>query len=236
MLEAISRSVWRCEDPEEGCTRLTRLNLDSLNSVLDNAVPNPFKYIMFEAIALFDQPYVGVRGYHDKQRGLTPWSLMASLDGAMLLDARDPLIVDDRVYGLSGATYDAQQKGFWLTWSHEAENISTRKSVSGLLTFSPLQVAKNKQGESKKAAASTLEYGKTRIQHRDATQFKICAHFQLKPEGVSVSETGMLFVVFDEDLDRKSDEENHQGQYFPLLNNQDYVYTASVERLMSDCR
>ena len=85
-----------------------------------------------------------------------------------------------------------------------------------------------------------LEYGPYRVDHQNSSNFKICARFQMKPEGVTVNQDGQLFVVFDEDLDRKAGEEEGGVpgvmSRFPLLNHQDYVYTQTVSKVLEDCR
>jgi hypothetical protein len=139
LLEAISRSVWRCEHPHQGCPELTKQPLDHLNPRLNQNVPTAFKYIMFEALAYHRELLVGVRGYQDQSRGLIPWSLLVSSQAKVKMDARLSFILDQRQYGVSGATYDDQRKGYWLTWSYEDESGSTQDAVGGILSFTPLQ-------------------------------------------------------------------------------------------------
>ena len=229
ILEAISRSVWRCQSPREGCPKIARVTPKPVNAMLDKAVPTPFKYIMFEAIAhMAGQTLIGVRGYQDKKTGLTPWSLITNFEGKLLLDAREPLQYEGQKYGVSGATYDPNQKGFWISWSYEQENGSTRNSVKGLLTFSPLQNAK----KSKEKTTSQLEYGAQSLSHTIGQGLQLCARFQMKPEGVSVNAKGEVFVVFDEDLDRKDAETFQETKRFPLKDNQDYIFQRSAKDLL----
>ena len=247
LLEAISRTVWRCERPEEGCPVLTRLDPEPLNELLNTAVKEPFQYIMFEALAYLDEPLVGVRGFQHKTKGLTPWSLLSNFKGGMILDARETLVVDKRRYGLSGATYDRSSQGFWLTWSYEEEEGVKRDAVSGFLSFSPLRIAKQKGSKEKIDSKNvrlngTLEYGDVRIEHLNQGQFKLCARFGMKPEGVAVNDAGLLFVVFDEDRDRKAGKEQvnesdkEQSGRFPLLSHQDYIFTQSVDTTLKACQ
>ena len=124
-----------------------------------------------------------------------------------------------------------------------------RDSVSGFLSFSPLQVAKGSKSESDSGAVadaqahrSSLEYGDRRINHLSPLQFKLCARFQMKPEGVTVTEDGHVLIVFDEDLDRKAGQESFgEGEeslarHFPLLNHQDYVFQSLASELLKNCQ
>ena len=237
ILEAISRSIWQCDQPKDGCPKLTRIDPLPLNNFLNNAVPKTFKYIMFEAVAFFQGPMIGVRGYQDSKRGLVPWSLLTAFDGKMVLDARSSITVDGKKYGVSGATFDAKREGFWLTWSYEDEGGSTAGSVAGMLSFAPIQMAKK---EEESTSPKGLEFGSNRIDLHTGG-LKVCTRFQLKPEGVSVNKKDELFVVFDEDLDRKAGEESDSpttasSQRFPLLDNQDYLYTANADKLLAKCK
>ena len=235
VLEAISRSVWQCKEPKKGCPNLKKIELQPLNDMLNKVVARSFKYIMFEALAFIDQPIIGVRGYQDKKKGLVPWPLLASKDGSLILDARSSVNIDGKKYGISGSTYDDNRKGFWFTWTYEDEKGSTKESVAGLLTFAPVQTVKTEAKERK-----NLEYGSMRID-LNANPLKVCKQFQLKPEGVSLNSKGQIFVVFDEDLDRKKGEESEEdvpnlNQRFPLLDNQDYLFMGNAEDVHGKCK
>lgn len=232
LLEAISRTVWRCDSPHEGCPRLDKVTLDPVNQLLNKSVPTPFKYIMFEGLAYHEQEVlIGVRAFQDKKTGLKPWSLLSNLQGKLLLDAREPVSYEDNKYGLSGVSFDAKNQGFWLTWSYENEEGSIQESVKGLLSFAPLKFAKNKH-DKPQGEPSNLEYGDKRLDHTLNVGNQICAVFQMKPEGVSVNEQGDVFVVFDEDLDRKDAETFKDTKRFPLEDNQDFIFQSTTKALL----
>ncbi len=238
LLEAISRTVWRCDAPHEGCPRLDKVTLEPFNTLLNNAVPRPFKYIMFEGLAVHQKDVlIGVRAFQDKELGLKPWSLLANLNGELMLDARSPLTYEGKEYGMSGITFDAEHQGFWMTWSYEDEEGSIQESVKGLLTFAPLKYAKGSKSKTSKSKASeqgkNLEFGPKRLDHTLNVGSQICAVFQMKPEGVSVNEKGDLFVVFDEDLDRKDAESHQETKRFPLEDNQDFIYHSTSKALLN---
>ncbi|MAD61319.1 MAG: hypothetical protein CMH49_07400 [Myxococcales bacterium] len=232
LLEAISRTVWRCDSPHDGCPRLDKVALEPVNQLLNKSVPSPFKYIMFEGLAYHEQEIlIGVRAFQDKKNGLTPWSLLSNLKGDLLLDARKPLQFEGKEYGMSGVSFDAEHQGFWITWSYEDEEGSIQESVKGILSFSPLKYAKNHKENPNKQAKS-LEFGAKRLDHTLDVGSQICAVFQMKPEGVSVSEKGDLFVVFDEDLDRKDAETFKDTKRFALQDNQDFIYQSTTKALL----
>lgn len=230
LLEAISRSIWHCDSPHEGCPRLNPLPMEPLNQQLNQAVPRPFKYIMFEGLAFYQQEYlIGVRAFQDKEKGLSPWSLLANQKGELSLDARTPLEYEGKTYGISGATFDSKLKGFWLTWSYEEEAGSTREAVRGLLTFSPLREEAN---QAETANQEQLRKGTRLIDHEIGKGTQLCAIFHMKPEGVTVNDQDQLFVVFDEDLDRKDDETPQTNGRFKLKDHQDFIYQASTKSLL----
>ena len=244
LLEAISRSVWRCVRPAEGCPNLSRITTDALNAKLDDAVARPFKYIMFEALSgRADKVIIGTRGYQDQERGLTPWSILIDQDSQTRFAAPRGVIFAGRRYGVSGATYDAQRGGYWLTWSYEDESRQDQDSVSGLLTFISASL---------QAPAPTQE--PTHDSSRSApSALKLCARLPLKPEGVTVSDAGALTVVFDEDRDRKRGELNALDQQvkrasapaapmdtsskerFSLRDSEDFVWSVMVNQVLQAC-
>ena len=215
IVEAISRTVWRCVAPKEGCPQLSAVSLDALNPALNKAVPEPYKYIMFESVSRHQETLiVGVRGFQSKKNGLTPWSLLASPAPALIHHAPRGLVVEGRRYGLSGASADDRRGGLWLTWSYEDEDGKTTSAVAGLLTFAPWQVAKKEEMSAPKGGI--LELGAHRI-----GPLQFCQTFPLKPEGVTTHDQEVI-VVFDEDLDRKGG----RSDQFNLRGNEDYAWVG----------
>ncbi len=234
LLEAISRTVWRCEAPEEGCPKLTRLDSD-LNPRLDSVAPMPFHYLMFEALARRGGAvWVGTRGLQARtaegaEGGLWPWTAWAEVReeplGALsspaergeeysesqtrgLVMGRGGLLFARRAYGVSGAVYDEARGGLWLTLSAEREGEASRESVSGLLAFSRL------------SGSDPLQV---------ATPLSVCARFDMKPEGVALGAGGAPIVVFDEDLDRKlGARRSGRSERFPLGGDEDYVWEVPM--------
>ena len=239
LLEAISRSVWRCEQPHQGCPELLQQPLSFLNPRLDQSIPTPFKYVMFEALAYHHDILVGVRGYQDTSRGLIPWSLLVSPKAQVHLDTRVALNLDDKRYGVSGASYDHLHKGYWITWSYEDEDGSTQKAVGGILSFVPLKKAQPKSFH--RAQTESLDLKTINLPAPHQNSFMVCARFHLKPEGVTVNAAGNIFVVFDEDLDRKQGDVTPQEvsviqqQRFALHDFEDFIWNSSRQHLMGHC-
>jgi hypothetical protein len=228
LLEAISRSVWLCDQPRLGCPKLKRVDLGMMNQKMDPIVPKDFKYIMFEAIAIDAQgPLVGVRGFNDKQKGLTPWSLLVRPNSNLLMSQSQGLLWQGKSYGLSGAHFDHTAKGFWITWSYEDESKNTKNSVAGLLSFLPLSKkvslpqssSKNNQKITPSLQANLPNFPE---------DLKLCMQFPLKPEGVTRWKD-QIIIVFDEDKDRKGGK-NHQGDQFALKRSQDYAWSDQVPK------
>ena len=239
LLEAISRSVWRCPKPDLGCPELTQEPLGHINSRIDQSIPSPFKYVMFEALAHRAEPIIGVRGYQDRSRGLIPWSVLASSRGQMLMDARASFALDQKHYGMSGATYDAKRRGYWITWSYEDEAGSTQDAVGGILSFAPLHA--QPQSALGSTPALRLSMGTHHVSSPGHDAFEICARFNLKPEGVTLNAAGDLFIVFDEDLDRKQGDATPQGQTerlqrrFALNDNEDFIWRLPNDHIAQAC-
>ena len=231
LLEAISRSVWRCGAPEQGCPDLTPVPTD-VNPRLNSAAPVPFHYIMFESLARTPSGlWVGTRGLQARAEqgapgGLRPWTAWAQLRDEPLSPISPPLNPSveyseaetrglvmgahglsyaRRSYGVSGAVYDEARAGLWLTLSAEREEEASREAVSGLLAFSPL------------APSAPLS---------SSAPLSICARFDMKPEGVTLAAGGGLIVVFDEDLDRKLGARHPER--FPLEGDEDFVWEAPL--------
>jgi len=218
LMEAISRSVWGCKYPKAGCTQLSILDAGSVNDELNTLAQRPFYYLMFEALTVIDgRAWVGVRGMNakpsaDHEGGLVPWISWASFGGAEPLPIIPPaqggapaFVYEGRAYGLSGAVNDGEG-GLWVTLSYEDEEGDTRASVSGVL------------------ARLKLPLSPTQLTG-EAPELSVCARFELKPEGVTLSPTGAPIVVFDVDADRKGD----GPERFNLKRTEDYVWVAPQE-------
>ena len=219
LMEAISRSVWWCKSPSEGCPQLKRYELQATNNRLNELAGRPFYYIMFEALTFIDgAPWVGVRGMNakpsaDHEGGLLPWiawlragELSPQAEAEGLIPPQGTLEqsafkYQGRSYGLSGAVRDGA--GLWVTLSYEDEDGDSASSVSGLLAYLKLPLSSDSlTGASPRA--------------------KICAEFELKPEGVTLLESGAPLVVFDVDADRKGD----RPDQFQLKLTEDYAWVA----------
>ena len=215
LMEAISRSVWWCKDPKAGCTELSRLEAGAINDELNTLAHRPFYYLMFEALTVIDgRAWVGVRGMNakpsaDHEGGLVPWIAWASFGAGEPQPIIPPaqggapaFTYEGRSYGLSGAVNDGEG-GLWVTLSYEDEEGDSRASVSGVLARLKLPLSPTKlTGE--------------------APELSVCARFELKPEGVTLSATGAPIVVFDVDADRKGD----TPERFNLKRTEDYIWVA----------
>lgn len=228
LLEAISRSVWLCDQPKLGCPKLQRVDLGMMNQKMDPIVPRDFKYIMFEAIAIDAQgPLVGVRGFNDKQNGLTPWSLLVRPTSNLLMSQSQGLLWQGKSYGLSGAHFDSIAQGFWITWSYEDESKNTKNSVAGLLSFLPQSKNVNTSQSSLKHTQQTTPSLQANLPNFPE-DLKLCMQFPLKPEGVTRWKD-QIIIVFDEDKDRKGGK-THQGEQFALKRSQDYAWSDQVPK------
>ena len=224
LLEAISRTVWWCRDPEAGCPQLTPLPMEALNPALNHAAPLPFRYLMFEA--LLSTPsglWIGTRGLNAKPSGssaggLYPWSVWGQVTGEGAPQVVSPLegawTFEGRRYGLSGASADVggesgeQGAGVWLTLSYEDEDAEGREAVSGLLVYAHLPLTPDQLSGPQPSA-------------------HLCARFSLKPEGVTLNSDGRPIVVFDQDSDRKRQVATQdEPQRFKLDQTEDYVWLA----------
>lgn len=217
MMEAISRSVWWCKDPKANCSELSKISSGAVNDELNTLANRDFYYLMFEALTVIEgQAWVGVRGMNakasaDHEGGLVPWIAWASFNGEPALPIVPPnatqsaFLDQKRVYGLSGAVNDGQG-GLWVTLSFEDEEGDSRESVSGILAHLQLPLSSVQlTGAQPKA--------------------KVCARFDMKPEGVTLTNEGLPIVVFDVDSDRKG-QASHQ---FNLARTEDYVWVASEQ-------
>lgn len=220
LLEAISRTVWWCHDPEGGCPQLTSLPMKALNPALNQAAPLPFRYLMFEALLVTPHGvWVGTRGLNalpsgDSKGGLTPWSVWGQVTGEgaprVVRPHDDAWRFEGRLYGLSGASYDPRG-GAWLTLSYEDEDAEGSSAVSGLLVYAPLPLTPTQLSG-------------------PAPSAQVCARFSLKPEGVTLDAKGHPIVVFDQDSDRKGGR-TKRPQRFALELNEDYVWHAPAQLL-----
>ena len=199
ILEAISRSIWRCASPETGCPTLEPVDLSTIQDKIDALPPAPFKYVMLESVFLKSdaEVMVGTRGYMPKRGPAEPLAAFFSQSGeGPLFKHPKGLREGGRRYGMSGATADA--KGLWTTWSSEREDSVRSRDLFGLIAHSTAK------GSSWSAP-------------------QICHRFQAKPEGIA-RWRDQLIVVFDEDLDRKGG--MIPSDRFPLAANEDYVWSG----------
>lgn len=225
LLEAFSRSVWRCSDPDQGCKDIVRVGTHDYNPALNKTVPSPFRYIMFEALAYLEEPIIGIRGYHDRAEGLTPWSMLFEINSHKVRrDHRDGLTYQSRRYGISGAQYDAQRRGLWITWSYEREEGATVDAVSGLLTFTSLDPLADQAHKISELSA----------EHAQSSRPLLCAYYKLKPEGVTLSSQDELILIFDNDMDRKGGRQSSEAQ-FPLDPSEDYAHVVKAREVHSKC-
>ena len=111
--------------------------------------------------------------------------------------------------------------------------------MKGVLSFASLQ-SKNSQSPPTNKQTK-LDWGEAPLPSPQSGTLKICARFNLKPEGVSLNTSGDLFIVFDEDLDRKLGELNqqetskNQPQRFALRDFEDWVWRAPADQLLKAC-
>ena len=225
LLEAFSRTIWRCAEPLKGCPSLHRLSGGQTNQAVNQLILSPFRYVMFEALSFTSEPVIGIRAFHHKKQGLKPWSIFyASESGRIFRDDRVSISYKNKHFGMSGSHIDTVRGGVWMTWSYEDENSKGRSSVAGLLTYS--QLVPSPQKTLSDLSPSKLE---------DSDPIKRCVYFQLKPEGVTLNRSGDLIVVFDHDRDRKLSKDEPQSDRFSLNHDEDYLWTKSSTEVMSHC-
>lgn len=206
LLEAISRTVWRCADPGDGCRTLERVPIDNANAVVDDAVPEPPEYITFEGLAAQgERVLLGVRGYLPEAGGdedFRAWSFVVDPTGRHVYDGA-AWQHEGRAYGISALALDGST--LWMTWSYELDSDATVDGVAGLLARAEIDPETGLPG------TPTL-----------------CRALAGKPEGVAVWGRDHLVVVFDNDLRRK---DPAREDAFPVAGNQDF---ATVVR-KADC-
>ena len=198
ILEVISRSLWRCAAPLEGCPSLERVDLSAAQPRLDALPPRPFKYVMLESVLVAGgERYVGTRGYMPREGEAQTLTAILNPTGAHFFSRPEGFVLDGRSYGLSGAT--ATGEGLWTTWSSEKEDSVRSRDLFGLVAYS--------------AGATASEWGTPTP----------CYRFQAKPEGVA-RWRDQLIVVFDEDKDRKGG--SIPSDRFPLEGSEDYAWSG----------
>lgn len=206
LLEAISRTVWRCADPADGCAALERVPIDNANAVVDDAVPRPPEYITFEGLAAQgERVLLGVRGYLPEAGGdedFRAWSFVLDPTGRHVYDGA-AWQHEGRAYGISGLALDGTT--LWMTWSYELDSDATIDGVAGLLARAEIDRETGLPGTP-----------------------RLCRALAGKPEGVAVWGSEHLVVVFDNDLRRK---DPTREDAFPVAGNQDF---ATVVR-KADC-
>ena len=197
LLEAISRTVWRCDNPQIGCKTLTRVDTGAVNSTVNASIPVPTQYVTFEGLASDgDHIWIGTRGLVPQGKEtyeLRAWSLVLDRTGGHAYNGA-PWMIDGKPYALSDIAVDGDV--MYMTWSYEFELDFKRTGVSGLL------------------ARATLD-----PQTRLPGVPELCQMFVGKPEGLA--DWGRnLVVVFDNDRARKNPT---NPETFDLNDNQDYA-------------
>lgn len=182
MLEAFSRTVWRCADPAAGCPALEPVDVAPANAAIDALLPGPVEYVIMEGLAAHgDRVLVGTRAYLAQGREsheFQVWSVTLDAAGTHTYDGAE-WSVDGRTYGLSGIAFDGPDT-LWSTWSFEDERDETSAGVSGLLARAEIDPATGLPGRP-----------------------HLCRKLDGKAEGIAVL-ADELVLVFDNDKARKS--------------------------------
>ncbi len=214
LLEAISKSIWHCPSPLDGCKDFKKVEIDKISLALNDSskrFAEDLNYMMLESVAMLpkqNQLFLGVRGYNLKTQGFSPSALILDHLGQVVLQAQQGLEKNGKHYSLSGLTVEEHHDDyhFWMTWSFEKEDDRTRNGVDGYLMVATI---------SKKDWLA----GKRIDVKQD---LKTCVHFPYKPEGIAVAGEDIV-LVFDEDKDRKT-KKKENGEGFELTKKQDYVW------------
>lgn len=180
LLEAISRTVWRCADPNGGCPTLESLDVSKANAKLESLLPVPVAYYSLEGLAAHgDRVLVGTRGLMPENASdddFRPWAVVVEPGGEHTYDGK-PWALDGLDYGISSLALDGDT--LWMTWSYEKDADGTTKGVAGVIAKATLDRTTGLPG------APTM-----------------CARLAGKPEGLAVHGDALL-VVFDNDKARK---------------------------------
>ena len=180
MLEAISRAVWTCADPEGGCPVLEPLDIAKANQQIEAMLPGPVAYYSLEGIASKgDQILLATRGLMPEDAGeddFRPWPVVVKPTGESVYDGK-PWNNGGKDFGISDIALDGDV--LWLTWSHEVESNNTSEGVAGILGRAALDPKTGLPGPP-----------------------KACTELKGKPEGLAVHGDNLV-VVFDNDRARK---------------------------------
>ncbi len=197
LLEAISRSVWRCPEPEKGCPELRPVDTAAANDAMDKKLPEPVTYLSLEGLAAHgERVWVGSRGFMPKGKdgdAYRPWPVIGTAEGELAWDG-SPQTRGGKAYGLGAMVAD--EGGLWLSFSHERETDPRKSGVAGLLARATIDPATGLPGA--------------------PTQ---CRDLPGKPEGLA-RWGEWLIVVFDNDRARKG---KGDPTRFQLGHDQDYA-------------
>ena len=180
LLEAISRTVWRCPDPGAGCQEIAPFDVAKATAKLESLLPMPVAYYSLEGLAAGgDSVLLGTRGLmpeNAKEDDFVPWAIVVKPGGEHAYDGK-AWALDGHDFGISSMARDGDT--LWMTWSYELDGDGTRSGVAGIL-------------------AKALIDPKTGLPGKPA----LCAKIDGKPEGLAVYGDNLV-VVFDNDRARK---------------------------------
>lgn len=214
LLEAISKTIWHCPSPLDGCQGFKKVEIEKISLSLGDSfkkLGDDLNYMMLESVAMLpkqNQLFLGVRGYNLKSKGFTASALILDHLGQVVLQAHQGLEKNGKHYSLSGLTVEEHLDDyhFWMTWSYEQEDDRTKKGVDGYLIVATISKKDWQSGK--------------RIDVKQ--DLKTCVHFPFKPEGITLAGEDVV-LVFDEDKDRKT-KKKEGGEGFELTKKQDYIW------------
>lgn len=181
LLEAISRTVWRCGNPDAGCPELKPFDVSKANAKLESLLPMPVAYYSLEGLAVSgDRVLVGTRGLMPEDSNdddFRPWAIVVEPGGEHTYDG-EPWELEGRKYGISSLALDGDT--LWMTWSYESDADGTKSGVAGVLAKAALDPTTGMPGKP-----------------------EFCSMVAGKPEGLAVHGDALL-VVFDNDKARKA--------------------------------
>jgi hypothetical protein len=181
LLEAISRTVWRCADPEGGCPTIEPVDIQKSNARLESLLPVPVAYYSLEGVAGGAKPLLATRGLMPENANdddFRPWAIVVDGDGEATYDGTPLTDAAGRKYGISDIARDGDT--LWMTWSYEVDADQTTTGVAGLLARAEIDPKTGLPGPA-----------------------RVCAPLVGKPEGLAVHGDDLV-VVFDNDKARKA--------------------------------
>ncbi len=180
LLEAISRTVWSCPDPNAGCPKLEPVDFSKGNAKLESLLPMPVAYYSLEGLAANgDRILVGTRGLmpeNSSDDDFRPWAIVVKPGGEHTYDGK-AWELEGQKFGISSLALEGDT--LWMTWSYEKDEDGTRKGVAGVLAKATLDAKSGLPGKP-----------------------TLCAKVEGKPEGLAIHGDSLL-VVFDNDKARK---------------------------------